>query len=41
MPELAKHYRWPILPALNTFGDKVDENHVFAWWFAFHRRRLG
>ncbi|HTD06028.1 alpha/beta hydrolase [Undibacterium sp.] len=30
-------YSWPLVPALNTFGDKIDENHAFAWWFAFHQ----
>lgn len=30
-------HHWPILPALNTFGDKIDDRHPFAWWFAFHQ----
>jgi len=30
-------YSWPIIPGVNTFGDKIDENHPFAWWFAFHQ----
>lgn len=30
-------YSWPLLPALNTFGPKIDENNAFAWWFAFHQ----
>jgi pimeloyl-ACP methyl ester carboxylesterase len=27
----------PLLPALGTFGDKLDENHPYLWWFAFHQ----
>jgi pimeloyl-ACP methyl ester carboxylesterase len=34
--ELAK---WPLLPAHGTFNDKLDENHPYAWWFAFHQVR--
>jgi pimeloyl-ACP methyl ester carboxylesterase len=30
---------WPLLPAHGTFGDKIDENHAYAWWFAFHQVR--
>ncbi|WP_368518548.1 alpha/beta fold hydrolase [Rhizobium sp.] len=33
-PELAK---WPLLPTVGTFGDKIDENHAYPWWFAFHQ----
>lgn len=32
--ELAK---WPLLPTVGTFGDRIDENHAYAWWFAFHQ----
>jgi pimeloyl-ACP methyl ester carboxylesterase len=32
--ELAK---WPLLPSVGTFGDKIDEAHAYAWWFAFHQ----
>lgn len=32
--ELAK---WPLLPTAGTFGDKIDENHAYPWWFAFHQ----
>jgi pimeloyl-ACP methyl ester carboxylesterase len=32
--ELAK---WPLLPTAGTFGDKIDEDHAYAWWFAFHQ----
>jgi len=31
--------KWPLLPEHGTFGDKIDENHAFAWWFAFHQVR--
>lgn len=30
-------YSWPILPAFNTFNEKIDERAPFAWWFAFHQ----
>lgn len=32
--ELAK---WPLLPTVGTFGDKIDEDHAYPWWFAFHQ----
>jgi pimeloyl-ACP methyl ester carboxylesterase len=35
--ELAK---WPLLPTVGTFGDKIDENHAYAWWFAFHQVKV-
>jgi len=28
---------WPLLPAAGTFGDKIDEQHPYPWWFAFHQ----
>lgn len=28
---------WPLLPKHGTFGDKIDENNAYAWWFAFHQ----
>jgi pimeloyl-ACP methyl ester carboxylesterase len=28
---------WPLLPAHNTFGDKLDPAHPYPWWFAFHQ----
>ena len=28
---------WPLLPAAGTFGDRLDENHPYVWWFAFHQ----
>jgi pimeloyl-ACP methyl ester carboxylesterase len=27
----------PLLPAKDTFGDKIDEQHPYFWWFAFHQ----
>lgn len=33
----ASLYNWPILPQAGTFGDKIDDAHAFAWWFAFHQ----
>jgi pimeloyl-ACP methyl ester carboxylesterase len=35
----AKLASWPLLPTEGTFGDKIDENHAYAWWFAFHQVR--
>jgi pimeloyl-ACP methyl ester carboxylesterase len=32
--ELAK---WPLLPTVGTFGDRIDEDHAYVWWFAFHQ----
>jgi len=29
--------KWPLLPTVGTFGDKIDEDHAYAWWFAFHQ----
>jgi pimeloyl-ACP methyl ester carboxylesterase len=29
--------QWPLLPKHDTFGDKIDENNAYAWWFAFHQ----
>jgi pimeloyl-ACP methyl ester carboxylesterase len=29
--------KWPLLPQAGTFGDKIDEDHAYAWWFAFHQ----
>jgi pimeloyl-ACP methyl ester carboxylesterase len=29
--------KWPLLPPVGTFGDQIDENHPYAWWFAFHQ----
>src|SRR5258708_12693626 len=30
----------PLLPALGTFGDKLDENHPYLSGFAFHQSNL-
>jgi pimeloyl-ACP methyl ester carboxylesterase len=30
-------YSWPILPAVNSFGDRIDKGAPFLWWFAFHQ----
>jgi hypothetical protein len=30
---------WPLLPTYGTFGDKIDENHAYAWWFFAEIRR--
>jgi pimeloyl-ACP methyl ester carboxylesterase len=29
--------RWPLLPTVGTFGDRIDEDHAYPWWFAFHQ----
>lgn len=29
--------KWPMLPQAGTFGDKLDEDHAYVWWFAFHQ----
>jgi pimeloyl-ACP methyl ester carboxylesterase len=29
--------KWPLLPEHGTFSDKIDENHPYPWWFAFHQ----
>jgi pimeloyl-ACP methyl ester carboxylesterase len=26
-----------LLPDVGTFGDKMDEDHPYLWWFAFHQ----
>lgn len=28
---------WPLMPKHGTFGEKIDENNAYAWWFAFHQ----
>ena len=28
---------WPLLPAAGTFSDRLDEDHPYVWWFAFHQ----
>lgn len=27
----------PMLPQHGTFGPKLDEDHAYLWWFAFHQ----
>ena len=27
----------PMLPDSGTFNDKIDEDHPYLWWFAFHQ----
>lgn len=27
----------PLLPAIGSFGDKLDPLHPYFWWFAFHQ----
>lgn len=37
-PPDASLAKWPLLPGVNTFGDKVgDGSHAYAWWFAYHQ----
>jgi pimeloyl-ACP methyl ester carboxylesterase len=37
-PPDASLAKWPMLPALGTFGDKVgDGSHAYVWWFAYHQ----
>lgn len=31
------YLKLPLLPAAGTFGDKLDEDHPYLWWFAFHQ----
>jgi len=26
-----------MLPGVGTFGEKIDEDHPYLWWFAFHQ----
>jgi pimeloyl-ACP methyl ester carboxylesterase len=33
----AGYLKLTMLPEPGTFGDKVDENHLYPWWFAFHQ----
>ena len=37
-PADASLAKWPLLPSMGTFGDKVgDGSHAYAWWFALHQ----
>ena len=29
--------KWPPLPTHGTFSDKIDDDHAYARWFAFHQ----
>src|SRR6266436_2998269 len=35
----AGYLKLPLLPGIGTFGDKIDEDHPYLWWFAFHQVR--
>ena len=30
-------YKIPMIPAPGKITDKIDEDHAFQWWFAFHQ----
>lgn len=37
-PPDASLAKWPLLPGVGTFGDKVgDGTHAYPWWFAWHQ----
>jgi pimeloyl-ACP methyl ester carboxylesterase len=29
--------KWPLLPSVGTFGDRIFDGQAYAWWFAFHQ----
>lgn len=33
----AGYLKIPMLPDAGTFNDKIDEDHPYLWWFAFHQ----
>ena len=33
----AKLATWPLLPSAGTFSDRIDDDHPYPWWFAFHQ----
>lgn len=33
----SRYLNMPLLPAPGTFGNKLDEDHPYFWWFAFHQ----
>jgi pimeloyl-ACP methyl ester carboxylesterase len=33
----AGYLKIPMLPEAGTFNEKIDENHPYLWWFAFHQ----
>ena len=36
-PSTESMLKLPMLPPLGTFGDKIDADHAYLWWFAFHQ----
>jgi pimeloyl-ACP methyl ester carboxylesterase len=32
----SEYLKLALLPDVGTFGDKMDEDHPYLWWFAFH-----
>lgn len=36
-PPSAGYRNLRLLPDSGTFGDKIDEDHPYLWWFAFHQ----
>ena len=37
-PPDASLAKWPLLPGVGTFGEKVgDGSHAYPWWFAWHQ----
>jgi pimeloyl-ACP methyl ester carboxylesterase len=33
----SEYLKLALLPDVGTFGDKMDEDHPYLWWFAFHQ----
>lgn len=33
----AGYLKMTLLPQAGTFGDRIDEEHPYLWWFAFHQ----
>lgn len=33
----AGYLKMALLPQAGTFGDRIDEEHPYLWWFAFHQ----
>jgi pimeloyl-ACP methyl ester carboxylesterase len=36
-PSTESLLKLPMLPQHGTFGDKIDPDHAYLWWFAFHQ----
>jgi pimeloyl-ACP methyl ester carboxylesterase len=36
-PPSAGYMNLRLLPEPGTFGDRIDEDHPYLWWFAFHQ----